>query len=154
MPPISNAQPARESNIEAIAEYFESGCTPAQGAVGIELEHTVVHDDLAPVTYSEPYGVQWILRQLQEEYPQATLDTQGDLLGVARPREAVTLEPAAQLELSAGPFTSLADAETTFQAFERTLESVLGPARRTCPCSRVSPHGEGREHGTHSEAPL
>lgn len=127
MPPISNAQPARESNIEAIAEYFESGCTPAQGAVGIELEHTVVHDDLAPVTYSEPYGVQWILRQLQEEYPQATLDAQGDLLGVARPREAVTLEPAAQLELSAGPFTSLADAETTFQAFERTLESVLGP---------------------------
>ncbi len=127
MPDTNGAQPARESNIEALVEYFESGCTSAQGAVGIELEHTIVHDDLSPVTYSEPHGVQWVLRQLQSEYPQATLDPAGDLLGVARPREAVTLEPAAQLELSAGPFTKLSDAKKTFQAFERVLADVLAP---------------------------
>ena len=47
---------------------------------------------------------------------------------MARPGEAVTLEPAAQLELSAGPFSRLADARECFDAFERTLEEVLEPA--------------------------
>lgn len=121
------AQPAREGNIAALVEYFESGCTDACGAVGIELEHTVVREGGAPVSYSEPHGVQWILRELQRDYPQATFDAEGDLLGVARPCEAVTIEPAAQLELSAGPFSHLADAEKTFLSFESTLDSILSP---------------------------
>ena len=104
-------QPARESNIDAIVAYFESGITQTSGESGIELEHILVHDDLRPVTYSEPHGTQWVLRQLQPDFPQATYDPEGDLLGVARPGEAVSLEPAAQLELSAGPFSRLADAE-------------------------------------------
>ncbi len=123
----ASAQPAREANIKAIVEYFESGCTPAKGAVGIELEHTLVHSDMSPLTYSEPHGVQWVLGQLMSEYPEATYDDEGDLLGVARTGEAVTIEPAAQIELSAGPFTSLAAAEKTFQDFERTLERILAP---------------------------
>ena len=120
-------QPARESNIDAIVAYFESGITQTSGELGIELEHILVHDDLRPVTYSEPHGTQWVLRQLQPDFPQATYDPEGDLLGVARPGEAVTLEPAAQLELSAGPFSRLADAEASFLGFERTLERILGP---------------------------
>ena len=121
-------QPARESNIDTIVAYFESGITQDSGRLGIELEHTIVHDDLRPVSYSEPFGVAWVLRQLQPHYPQATRDAEGDLLGVARPGEAVTLEPAAQLELSAGPFSRLADARECFDAFERMLEGVLEPA--------------------------
>ena len=39
-------QPARESNIDAIVAYFESGITQDSGRLGIELEHTLVHDDL------------------------------------------------------------------------------------------------------------
>ena len=120
-------QPARESNIDAIVAYFESGITQTSGELGIELEHILVHEDLRPVTYSEPHGTQWILRQLQPDFPQATYDPEGDLLGVARPGEAVTLEPAAQLELSAGPFSRLADAEASFLGFERTLQRILGP---------------------------
>ncbi len=121
------AQPARESNIDAIVSYFESGITQGPGRLGIELEHSIVRDDLTPVSYSEPFGVQWILQQLQPRYPQTTCDPEGDLLGVARPGESVTIAPAAQLELSAGPFSRIADARECFDAFERTLEEVLGP---------------------------
>lgn len=122
-------QPARESNIDAIVAYFESGIKPSgsPGELGIELEHTIVHDDLSPVSYSGEHGVAWVLEELRAEYPHATTDLHGDLLGVARPGEAVTIEPAAQLELSAGPFADLASAREAFEAFERQLERILTP---------------------------
>ena len=128
-PETSGGQPARASNIDAIVAYFESGITPAgtAGELGIELEHTLVHDDMSPVAYSGPYGVEWLLGQLEAEFPRTTRDPEGDLLGVARPGEAVTIEPAAQVELSAGPFASLEDARATFERFERTLDDVLAP---------------------------
>ena len=127
--PVHTAQPARESNIDAIVSYFESGIKPAsvRGELGIELEHTIVRDDLSPVSYHGAHGVEWLLEQLQASFPQTTRDPEGDLLGVARPREAVTIEPAAQLELSAGPFENLDEALHTFEAFERDLTEILSP---------------------------
>ncbi|WP_270296815.1 hypothetical protein [Eggerthella sinensis] len=106
------AQPARESNINAIVSFFESGIKSfgGPGELGIELEQIIVHDDLSPVSYSDEHGVAWVLRQLQQDYPRTTTDEHGDLLGVSRPSEAVTIEPAAQIELSAGPFADLATA--------------------------------------------
>ncbi len=55
-PETPSDQPARTSNIDAIVAYFESGITPAgaAGELGIELEHTLVHDDMSPVPYSGP----------------------------------------------------------------------------------------------------
>lgn len=125
----ASAQPARESNIRAIMSYFESGIKAegGPGELGIELEHIVVHDDMSPVSYTGEHGVAWLLDQLKTEYPKTTLDVHGDLLGVSRPGEAVTIEPAAQLELSAGPFADLATARDTFETFERTVASILEP---------------------------
>ncbi|MEG2531713.1 MAG: glutamate-cysteine ligase family protein [Gordonibacter sp.] len=122
-------QPARASNIDAIVSYFESGIIGADepGEVGIELEHTIVRSDKSPVSYHGPHGVEWLLGQLKEDFPKTTCDPEGDLLGVARPGEAVTIEPAAQLELSAGPFKTLEAARATFQAFENKLSEMLAP---------------------------
>ncbi len=125
----SVSQPAREQNIEALVAYFESGIKTADeyGALGIEHEHIIVHDDLTPVSYSEEHGVAWLLGKLQETYPKTTRDMHGDLLGVRRRGEAVTLEPASQVELSAGPFTDLATAQLTFMNFEHRLYEILSP---------------------------
>lgn len=121
-------QPAREQNIAAILSFFESGIETNPGKLGIELEHTIVKQkDWSPVSYSEVHGIRWVLEQLKEEYPSATYDSEGDLLGVMRQGEAVTIEPAAQLELSAGPFSSLHDAEKCFSAFEDKLEQIVKP---------------------------
>lgn len=123
------AQPARESNINAIVSYFESGIKPfgGPGELGIELEQIIVHDDLSPVSYSGEHGVAWALGQLEADYPRTTTDEHGDLLGVARQSEAVTIEPAAQIELSAGPFADLACARETFEGFVQRLASILEP---------------------------
>lgn len=122
-------QPARESNIDAIVSFFESGIKPfgGPGELGIELEQIIVHDDMSPVAYSDEHGVSWVLHQLMEEYPRVTTDEHGDLLGVARPSEAVTIEPAAQIELSAGPFADLATARDVFEAYQERLARVLEP---------------------------
>lgn len=121
------AQSARERNIQAIVSFFESGATPVCGALGIELEHTIVGTHNAPVPYSGEGGVQQLLRELSAAYPETTYDSEGDLLGVARNGEAVTIEPAAQVELSAGPFRNLAAAQECFTKFENTLEQFLAP---------------------------
>lgn len=119
-------QPAREQNIQALVDYFESGVKTSCENVGIELEHTIVKNEgLAPVSYSEEHGVRWILEQLREQYPEALMDGD-DLVGVARPGEAVTIEPAAQLEISAGPFGSLSEANAVLGRFEDTLAKIVG----------------------------
>lgn len=122
-------QPARQSNIDALVSFFESGIKSACGLgdLGIELEHIIVKNDGSPVSYYEEHGVSWLLGELSKKYPSQTTDPEGDLLGVARPFEAVTIEPAAQLELSAGPFSSLDQAKQTFTDFEKLVESILDP---------------------------
>ncbi len=122
-------QPARQSNLDAIVSYFESGIKSvhAPHALGIELEHIVLNKDMTPVGYSDDHGVAWLLHELSTAYPRITQDDRGDILGVSRPNEAITIEPAAQLELSAGPFTSLTTAKDCFDAFEDNVNTILAP---------------------------
>lgn len=126
---ISSSQPARTRNIQALVSFFESGIKSpdAPRKLGIELEHIVVHDDMSPVSYSAPDGIAKLLSELSADYPNVTTDAEGDILGVSRPSEAVTIEPAAQVELSAGPFTDLASAEKTFAGFEKHVRALLQP---------------------------
>ena len=122
-------QPARESNINALVSFFKSGIKPEEshGKLGIELEHIIVEEDGTPVSYSEEHGVAWLLDTLSADYPNKTTDDDGDLLGVARPGEAVTIEPAAQIELSAGPYDDLSCAYKTFEDFQKKVSEVLSP---------------------------
>lgn len=125
----ANEVPARAANIAAIVDYIKSGIKPTNSSIGIELEHFVVHDDTRlPVTYSEEHGVKWILTQLKAQYPHEYKDGD-DLIGVWRRNgnitESVTIEPASQIELSAGPFTSLTDAQASFEFFEHALKDIL-----------------------------
>ena len=120
----------REQNIQAIVDYFESGIKPADTPLrlGVELEHTIVTEDgLKPVSYSEEHGVQWTLWQLSEDFPRLTKDAEGDLLGVSRSWQYVTIEPAAQLELSAGPYEQIGEIRIEFEQFQRNLAKILSP---------------------------
>ena len=127
--PPANGMEMYDRNVDAIAAFIESGCIADEGALGIELEHIIVREDGSPVNYSGEDGIQSVLEVLRADYPQATYDAEGDLLGVARPGEAVTIEPAAQVELSAGPFHELASAKACFEQFEEKLCGVLAPKR-------------------------
>ena len=124
----NSTQSARLDNINAIVDFFTSGIKSSASCLGIELEHTLVRQNGSPVSYSEKHGAAWLLGQLKDDaYPQASYDADGDILGVAAQGQAVTIEPAAQVELSAGPFTDLADARACFDSFEDKLSRLLEP---------------------------
>lgn len=123
---LAASQPAREANIAAIAAHLRAGAKSECRNVGIELEHICVDATGDPISYSQPNGVADVLRRLASAYPEIT-EHDGDLLGVARPGMAVTIEPAAQLELSAGPFKSLSDAKSAFLDFEEDARVALEP---------------------------
>lgn len=124
---MAKEQPARAENIKAIADYYRSGIKDHDGCLGIELEHTLVNSDGTPLSYGDEFGQKWILEQLAADFPGKILDIEGDLAGISNDISTVTLEPAAQVELSAGPFCNLDDAEKVFNQFEHKLDSLVSP---------------------------
>lgn len=144
--PIKATQPAREENIEALVAFFKSGAKGACGELGIELEHIIIDEKTCdPVSYGEEHGVKWLLTELSCDYPQLSSDADGDLLGVSREGEAITLEPAAQIELSAGPFKSLADAQEVFEAFEDDLARRLSSVGKKAVLLGYHPTAKAKE---------
>ena len=113
-----------EMNRDKLVAFFEKGDKYTR-SLGFELEHVLLHRGThAPVTYSEPGGVLDVLRRLATDYDEVVGD--GDeILGLMRPGEAITIEPAAQLEISAGPFASVVDIERSYLDFRRRLDPIL-----------------------------
>ena len=122
-------QPAREANIAAICAYIAAGCKPGPGKLGIELEQHIVHEDLSPVAYDDVFGSRWILEQFmrakESGFQSATYTPEGNLIGAARAGATLTLEPAAQLELSAGPYDDLGCALENLTHYQSQLEALL-----------------------------
>lgn len=119
-------QPARDANVAAFVEYFQNGCKPKTSTLGVEIEHFLVDNTGQPLTYSQPNGVADVLRTLSARYPDVSMHGD-DILGVAKPHMNVTIEPAAQLEISAGPFESIADMRFALGEFERDVAAALTP---------------------------
>ncbi len=117
-------QPKRAENISAIVDYFKSGIKESCSEIGIELEHTLLKENGEAVSFDDPYGQKWLLEQLLDTYPEKIIDEEGSLIGIIGDHASVTLEPAAQFELSAGPFRTLAHAEETFKKFESVLAGL------------------------------
>lgn len=109
-------QPYREQNLQLIADYLSSGCKQGSRRLGVEMEHTLVHDDGRPVSYSEPGGVKELLERMSAFYDERH-EEQGNIVGLSRPGENITIEPAAQVEISAGPFESAADFAAAYADF-------------------------------------
>ena len=119
-------QPARDANVAAFVAYFQNGCKPKGSTLGVEIEHFLVDNTGQPLTYSQPNGVADVLRTLSARYPDVSMHGD-DILGVAKPHMNVTIEPAAQLEISAGPFESIADMRFALGEFERDVAAALTP---------------------------
>ena len=120
-------QPKRRENVDAIVKYFVGGIKDEAKAIGIELEHTIVKNSGEPVSYGEEHGQLWMLEQLSSEYDSEIRSSAGNFIGLTRKGEAITLEPAAQFELSAGPFTSLDEAKRVFSDFDKRLSDLVEP---------------------------
>lgn len=118
---MDNARITQESR-QRLITYFESGAKGQGGCkrLGVELEHLVVFNDGTPMSYdgtSEHAGVRDVLTHLSRWYPQKTINEYRDLLGLLGKEGSVTLEPAAQLELSAAPYERVDDVRQAYEHF-------------------------------------
>ena len=115
-----------QRNIEAIATYLKAGCKSRGNAfkMGLELEHFVLNASDEPVSYSGFHGIEELLQRLEPWYDKK-ISSQGHLIGLERQGTAISIEPAAQLEISITPQDN---AEAVFQIyydFYRECNEVL-----------------------------
>lgn len=114
-------------NRDAIVDYIKSGikADPEENRLGVELEHFITDETGYAVPYAGDSGVRSLLEELAPEYDEMQFSDTGDLIGLIRPKAALSLEPAAQLELSAGPYKEIGLIRYDFEEFQRDLAKIL-----------------------------
>ncbi len=133
-------QPCREQNLQLIEDYLRSGCK-GEGEplrLGVEMEHTLVHVDGRPVSYSESGGVRDLLERMSVYYDVRS-EEQGNIVGLARNRENITIEPAAQVEISAGPFQTVGEFVAAYEDFRSRLDPELEALGLEAPLTGYNP---------------
>lgn len=119
-----------QENKQALIAYFNKGAKGNKplGALGVEVEHFVVTQDEAPVSYTggqSGFGVRDVLAYLAQSYPDKTFSRHGDLIGLASDEASITLEPAAQLEISIAPFSSVPQILRVYEEFRAKVDAFL-----------------------------
>lgn len=118
-------------NHDALVSFFGThmhGGSGAGGRLGVEVEHFIVFDDGVPMAYypsNGRIGVRDVLEELSHEYPERQYTTEGELIGLNGPGGSVTLEPAAQLEVSLPPFRTIAEVEQNYRDFRELVDTYL-----------------------------
>lgn len=132
---------------EALVEYFESGIKAAgePGRLGVELEHIITDGQYRAVPYGGPDGIGALLEEMAGDYAEELRDEEGDLLGLQNPGAALSLEPAAQLELSAGPYEEIGAIRCDFEEFHRSLAKVLERRGQRTVIVGYQPHSKADE---------
>lgn len=139
-----------EQNRRAIIDYFERGAKGerSQGSLGVEVEQFIVDaDSLHGVPYSRPdggMGVHEVLEHLSQFYPQRGYTREGDLISLDSPEANITLEPAAQIEISIAPYSSIADIMRVYGDFRARLDPFL--AEHGCKVVTEGYHPRDKAH--------
>ena len=112
----------RRHNIERLVGFFESGCKDEK-LIGLELEHFVLHSISGE---SVPYkdGVKLVLEKLLPLYGKPMFWRE-NLIGIIREGAHITLEPAAQLEISIGPVDGIANIKKVYDEFSCKIMPIL-----------------------------
>ena len=104
--------------------YFRAGCKPeGQLTVGLEVEHFLTHTDGAPAAFGEVQAAMLALQQSGD----VPLVQDGETVGLRSSGYVLTLEPAAQLEISITPQKSVGALMAVYEAFAARLRRALAP---------------------------
>lgn len=110
-----------------IIQYLDAGCKSPDMPLhfGVELEHFVVKKATKEaVSYYGENGVEAIMKKLLPLYEESGY-SHGHLIALAREDIAISLEPAAQLEVSIRQQTDIAVIKQIYGQFEREISNVL-----------------------------
>lgn len=113
-------------NINRIAAYIKSG-EKKQGdeKLGVEIEHFIVDKKtLKSIGYHGDAGAFNLLKRLSKYYREEVY-VDGSLLGLKRDGSYITLEPAAQLEISIDAKKTIAEIDSEYQTFYREVSLEL-----------------------------
>jgi len=142
--PVGEYTDFHKLNRDKLVAFFEKGDKYTR-SLGFELEHVILHKGThEPVRYSEPGGVREVLERLAPAYDTVMRDGD-DIVGLARPGEAITIEPAAQLEISAGPFATVTDIERAYLGFRHRLDPILDEFGLETPMLGYNPSAKAGE---------
>ena len=107
-------------NIRKITDYFRAGCKEDYNRrIGVEIEHFVIKEDNTNATYEEIAELlEAVFGNEQCEYEQRSL------LGCVTMEYAISLEPAAQLEISIFPRKTVQELEQIYEGFFTGIPSM------------------------------
>ena len=113
-------------NLEILEQHFRDGCKlNCVQKLGMEIEHIIVHRKTREaVTHYEEHGICWILQQLKAVFPHYYYEGE-TLLGLYNLDYSVSLEPAAQFEVSIVPKESIRVIMKIYQSFLQMIEPLL-----------------------------
>lgn len=115
----------KAKNIKKITDYISSGIKEIYGKnIGVECEHIITTEDKQPVSFYGESGINAVLEELAEFYPQKTF-SDGHLVGLNDGNVFITLEPAAQLEVSIIPLESIEKIEGLYLNFLNRIKKIL-----------------------------
>lgn len=114
-------------NKENIIAYLQKGCKPEIEKLrfGVELEHFIVDkDSKEAVSYYGEKGIERVLEKLLPLYEKSDF-SEGHLIALERKDIAISLEPAAQLEVSISPQEDIEQIGLIYQRFVEEITPIL-----------------------------
>lgn len=110
-------------NCEKIAEYIRSGAKTSEN-IGVELEHFVICENGKSADYYGENGVGAVLDGLACFFDKKFY-SEGQLIALSNGRYHLTLEPAAQLEISIEPLEFIDEIKAVYDEFISLIEPEL-----------------------------
>lgn len=128
-----------EENLNALTGYFASGCKREQ-LLGVELEHFVIESGTRRSLFFET-GVEEILTSLQPFFG-APIFSQGRVIGISSAGAEISLEPAAQLEISIHPTACISEIKNTYDDFLAAISPILRKKNAELFCAGYHPRSK------------
>jgi glutamate--cysteine ligase len=136
-----------EENKQRLIQYFKEGCKPSKtNDLGMEIEHFIVRSDTKQaVSFYGKHGISYLLEELSGYYAKQNLLVSKDRLSFSVPDFTITLEPAAQLEISIAPMEHISDIEQTYRQFYEVLLQLITPLGYECAACGYQPASTASE---------
>ncbi len=114
-------------NKDKIIEYFKCGCkSPEMMELGVEIEHFIVDKDtMRSINYYEEHGVEDILNRFIKIIKGEPIYSEERLVGILTDDYNITIEPAAQFEISIKKCSSIEEIMKIYEGFIKSLSPIL-----------------------------
>lgn len=110
-----------------LCDFFENCIKNSnKKLLGLEVEHFIVDKRTnKAISYYGDKGVKYILQKLRTLYPNARPIVDQDIIGFSAKEFTITLEPAAQIEISINPYECISEIENIYNSFLNNINSIL-----------------------------